>query len=253
MVPVVDEAARAAISDRERRLGVKIPAAVAEWYPLRGAVEILVGASDDEAVGLEELGEPLDGWGGGRRDFVREGLLIIRIENQGVCHWAVPLDKGDDPQVLVEVDSPPDRLLWQLHAPNFSGYVFTLAWDRLAFGLPYGLAAQDQPLGQQDLALLKRRFVQRPSTYTWPGRVTYRFERDDQRVVVWNADGFDHDDPRAEFGAQADWWLHAGTGASLASLARELRGCGELATRLYAVSGGAAAEQVVSELRAVAG
>src|SRR6266498_1045247 len=28
MVPIVDEAARAAISDRERRLGVKIPAAV---------------------------------------------------------------------------------------------------------------------------------------------------------------------------------------------------------------------------------
>jgi hypothetical protein len=191
--------------------------------------------------------------GSGRRDFVGEGLLVIRIENQGVCHWAVPLDDGDDPRVLVEVDSPPDRLAWQLHAPSFSEYVFTLAWDRLAFGLPDGLAAQDEPLGQQDLALLEQRFVQRPSTYAWPGRVNYRFERGDQRVVVWNADGFDHDDPRAEFGGQADWWLHAGTAASLASLARELRGCGGLATRLYAVSGGSAAEQVVSDLRAAAG
>jgi hypothetical protein len=253
MVPLVDKAARAAIDDRERRLGVKIPAAVAEWYRLRAAVEILAGDSADDVVAIGELGEPFDGWGSGRRDFVREGLLVIRIENQGVCHWAVPLEDGDDPRVLVEVDSPPDRLVWQLHAPSFSGYVFTLAWDRLAFGLPYGLAAQDGPLGQQDLALLEQRFVRRPSTYAWPGRVNFRFERGDQRVVVWNADGFDHDDPRAEFGGQADWWLHAGTAASLASLAGELRGCGGLATRLYAVSGGAPAEQVVSDLRAAGG
>jgi hypothetical protein len=34
--PVVDEAARAVLDDRERRLGVRIPAAVAEWYGLRG-------------------------------------------------------------------------------------------------------------------------------------------------------------------------------------------------------------------------
>ncbi len=135
-------------------------------------------------MGLEELGEPFDGWGSGRRDF--------------------------------------------------------------------GLAAQDQPLGQQDLALLERQFVRRPDTYAWPGRINYRFERGDQLVVVWNADGFEPDDPRAEFGGQADWWLYAGTAMSLASLARELRGCGGLATRLYAVNGGSAAEQVVSELRAVA-
>ena len=255
MDPVVDEAARAAISDRERRLGVTIPAAVAEWYTLGGAdaVEVLAGSNDDYALRIEELGEPFDGWGGGRRDFIREGLLVIRIENQGVCYWAVPLDDGDDPRVLVEVDSPPDRLLWQLHAPSFSAYVFTLGWDRLAFGLPYGLAAQDQPLGERDLALLEQRFVPQPSTYAWPGRVNYRFERGDQRVMVWNADGFEPDDPRAEFGGQADWWLHAGTATSLASLAGELRGCGGLATRLYAISGGSAAEQVISDLRAVAG
>jgi hypothetical protein len=165
----------------------------------------------------------------------------------------VPLDDGDDPRVLVEVDSPPDRLVWQLHARSFSGYVFSLGWDRLAFGLPYGLAAQDQPLGEGDLALLEQRFVRRSDTYAWPGRVNYRFERGDQRVVVWNANGFEPDDPRAELGGQADWWLFAGTVTSLASLAGELRGCGGLAERLYAVSGGSAAAQVVSELGASGG
>jgi hypothetical protein len=44
MSPVVDEAARAVIDDRERRQGVRIPGAVAEWYVLRGAVDVLAGA-----------------------------------------------------------------------------------------------------------------------------------------------------------------------------------------------------------------
>jgi hypothetical protein len=100
--PVVDAAARAAISDRERRLGVRIPAAVVEWYMLGGAdaVVVLAGANDDYALGIEELGEPFDGWGGGRRDFVREGLLVIRIENQGVSlgraagRWRRPAGAG---------------------------------------------------------------------------------------------------------------------------------------------------------------
>jgi len=58
MPPVVDLPSRAAIAERERRLGVKLPASVAEWYSLPGAVNVLVGATDDHAMRIEELGEP---------------------------------------------------------------------------------------------------------------------------------------------------------------------------------------------------
>lgn len=155
------------------------------------------------------------------------------------------MDDGDDPRVLVEVDCSPDNLVWQPHASSFSEFVFTLAWDRLAFDLPYGLAAQDEPLRQPDLALLEQRFVRQPFTYAWPGQTNYRFERGDQRMVIWNADGFQPDDRRAGF-RQADWWLYASTVGSLASLARELCDCGGLSRSLYSVSGGPAAERVVS-------
>lgn len=246
--PTVDTAAGKAIARQERRTGVSIPAAVAEWYALPGATDLRL--CGDRVVGIDELGEPLDGWGTGTRDFAGEGLLIIRVENQGVCHWAVPLDEGDDPRVLVEVDSRPDNVIWRPYSPSFSEYVFTLAWDSLAASLPFALAAQDGPLDEADLALLKARFTRRPSTYSWPGRINYRFERGDQRVTVWNSEGFDDDDPRAAFNFdQADWTLQAGTADSLAALARELLDCGGLATSLYAVGGGEEAERVVAGLR----
>ena len=240
MSPVVDEAARGLIDDRERRLGVRIPAAVAEWYVLRGAVDVLAGANGDHPRGADGLGEPLANWGGAPRDFVREGLLVVCTENQAVCHWAVPLNEGPDPRVLVERGGWGREPVWQLHAASFSNYVFALAWDRVAFALPYGLAAQDLPLRTEDVDLLERGFVQRQRTYAWPGATNYRFERPEQRVVIWDGD------------RQADWWLLAATDQALASLARHLWGCGQLATSLYGCGhNGHRAEEVVAGLRAV--
>jgi hypothetical protein len=238
MPPVVDLPSRAAIAERERQLGVKLPASVAEWYSLPGAVNVLVGATDDHAVRIEELGEPFDGWGKGPRDLVGEGLLLIRTENQGVCHWAVRLDDGADPRVLIEVDSKPDAVIWRLHAASFSDYVRTLAWDALAFGLPFGLAAQDAPLERHDLALLEREFVQKDRTWGWPGHTNYRFERGDQRVIVWDGAG------------QADWWLFAPTAEALAGLARTLWDCGGLAASLYGACRDASVQDVAEEVLA---
>jgi len=242
MSPVVDEAARAVIDDRERRLGVSIPAAVAEWYGLRGAVDVLAGANGDHPRSAARLGEPSGNWGGAPRDLVREGLLVVCTENQAVCHWAVPLDEGPDPQVLVERGDSGQEPVWQHHAPSFSDYVFALAWDRVAFALPYGLAAQDVPLRTEDVGRLERGFVQRQRTYAWPANTSYRFERPEQRVVIWDGD------------RQADWWLLAATEQALASLARQLWGCGQLATSLYGCGhNGQRAEEVVARLRAVSG
>jgi hypothetical protein len=238
MPPVVDLPTRATIAERERRLGVKLPASVAEWYSLPGAVNVLVGATDDHAMRIEELGEPFDGWGKGPRDLLEEGLLVIRTENQGVCNWAVRLDDGVDPRVLIEVDSKPDLVIWRLHAASFSDYVLTLAWDRLAFGLPFGLAAQDSPLERHDLALLERGFEQQDRTWGWPGHTNYRFERGEGRVIVWDGEG------------QADWWLFAPTAEALAGLASTLWSCGGLASSLYAACRDPAVQDVAEEVLA---
>src|SRR5919197_4760568 len=169
LAPTVDLDERAALTERERQLGVRLPAALVEWYSLRGAMDVLAGATGARPLGTTELGEPPDGWGGGVAHLVEQGLLVIRVEHQGACHWAVRLDDGADPRVLVEVGSQGNGVIWRLHAASFSDYVFTLAWDRLAFVLPYCLAAQDQPLERRDLAMLEREFTQRQRTWAWPG------------------------------------------------------------------------------------
>jgi hypothetical protein len=111
MSPVVDEAARAVIDDQQRRLRVRIPAAVAEWYGLRGAMDVLEGAYCSHPSGADRLGEPFENWGGAPRDFIHEGLLVFCTENQGVCNWAVPLEQGPDPQVLARVSG---LCVWKL-------------------------------------------------------------------------------------------------------------------------------------------
>jgi len=238
LTPTVDLNERATIAERERQLGAKFPASVVEWYSLRGAPAILAGATGDRVLGAAELGEPPHGWGGGPQRLIHKGLLVIRVEHVGACHWAVRLDDGADPRVLIEVSSPADAVIWRLHAASFSDYVFTLAWDRLAFVLPYCLAAQDLPLDRRDLALLEREFVQQQRTWAWPGHTNYRFARGDQRVVVWDGDG------------QADWSLLAGSAEGLAALGRTLWNRGELASSLYAPAGEPASQAVLAALRA---
>jgi hypothetical protein len=238
LAPTVDLDERAALTERERQLGVRLPAALVEWYSLRGAMDILAGATGDRALGAAELGEPPDGWGGGLTRLVDQGLLVIRVEHQGACHWAVRLDDGADPRVLVAVGARGDGAIWRLHAASFSDYVFTLAWDRLAFVLPYCLAAQDQPLERRDLAMLEREFTQRQRTWAWPGHTNYRFERGGQRVVVWEGD------------RQADWSLLAGSAEELAALGRTLWDRGGLSSSLYAPAGEPGSAKVLAALRA---
>jgi hypothetical protein len=57
--PLVSSEALAALDERERALGIRIPTSVREWYSLEGAVTLLATyRNDDHPVRLEELGEP---------------------------------------------------------------------------------------------------------------------------------------------------------------------------------------------------
>jgi hypothetical protein len=180
---VADPGRRRFLAGRERELGIRIPAAVAEWYAIDGAVEHFIRGSSPIIVRLEQLGMAADG------ADLAAGRLLLASDYQGCCDWLVDLAltlpagwdvplpglaspaehqaavaKGVDPPVwLSGPDDPADT--WALAAPQFSAYVYAEAWD-IAFGaLPHYevISSFDSTLfGDSDLALLQREFVAGP-------------------------------------------------------------------------------------------
>lgn len=214
------------LAHRERELGIVFPESVREWYSLERAVDLLCQHSNsDHPLVLYILGEPFPNWyGGGPRDFVGQGLVVFMHENQGVCSWALKLDGSPDPEVLVEVDTAPNDQ-W-LHCDKFSTFVCCQIWDhRQAWTIEDGgisVSAQEPELAEADLQFLKANFVQRPSTYGWPGKTTYRFEVRGGGILIWDR----HD-------RKADWFVSAQTPASLHTLLSKIWHCGNLVETLY--------------------
>jgi hypothetical protein len=223
MSGIPDPTAIGQLRSRFAELGISLPASVAEWFGMRDGVELLQRYSDcDQPIALEHLGEPLQWCWGKERDCIREGLLPFMVEHQGVCLWAVRLDAGDDPPVMIARD--PD-LEWHPCASSFSTFVACQVWDHAEVLADASdrvvLAAQAAPLRKVDLEFLRVRFHERPTTHGWPGKHQYRFDRDDARVLV--RDG----------GDQADWWLATSSQGSAKALAREVWCCADLATSLW--------------------
>jgi hypothetical protein len=224
-IPHLPDVTRAAaLTQRAAALGVKLPASFVEWYAMRDGIELLARNSNtDDPVAIEELGESLEWRWDVTHDLVQEeGLLLFMVENQAVCIWALRLDAGDDPPVVVARD--PD-LEWRACAERFSTFIGCQVWDHHEVlsedARRILLAAQASALEEKDLAFLRSRFSENPTTHGWPGDNQYRFERGDARVLIWDSED------------QADWWVSATTEASLASLARELWGCAGLSGFLY--------------------
>ena len=214
------------LAQRERDLGIVFPESVREWYSLERAVDLLRQHSNsDHPLALDKLGEPFPNWyGGGPRDFVGQGLVVFMHENQGVCSWAFRLDGNPDPEVVVEVDTAPNDQ-WLHCADKFSTFVCCQIWDhRQAWTIEDGgisVSAQELELAEADLQFLKANFVQRPSTYGWPGKTTYRFEAQDGGILIW------------EGKRQTDWFVSAQTPASLGTLLSKIWHCGNLEETLY--------------------
>jgi hypothetical protein len=116
------ETALATLARREAALGLTLPAAVRAWYAIDGASELLRRGLDAQGIALEELGAPYEGLAEEPIDLVPSGWLLVLVENQGVCSWAVRLDGSDDPPVDVELDSMPEPE-WQPFAATFSAFV----------------------------------------------------------------------------------------------------------------------------------
>ncbi len=218
--PKFSAKAAQALDRREKKLGIRFPAAVREWYSLEGADELLRKYSNaDFPIALADLGMPLKNWYGlPSRDFVPAKLLLLMNENQGVANWAVRLEGGDDPEVVVEVDTAPHEV-WHPHAETFSTFIYTRIWDWR--DSPLGLSAQDTETGAADLEFLRAQFKEGPRTWCHPGRTNYRFAGEAGSILLWEGEG------------QTDWFLRAESEEALEALVRQVLDRGGLRTSLY--------------------
>ena len=227
------------LNEVENRVGGPLPASIREWYSLEDAFALLQRYSNsDHAEPLESLGAAFGLSGGGTRDLAREGLLLVRCENQGVCCWAVRLDGSDDPPVVVSYDD--DLETWQRCADRFSEYIFASVWDwGLVMVREPLIQAQNKPLSSEALGELQRRFDQEVTTYGWPTHTQYRFQKSGLYLLVWADD------------SQADWWLTADTPGHLAEAARDLWQLDQVGAAFW--SNDRTGEAILDQLRAGAG
>jgi hypothetical protein len=105
----------------EERIGRRLPSAFRTFFSLERSSAVLAHFSNtDSPIPLNMLGTSLQRWR--NYDPLKEAILPFMTENQNVCVWGVRLDAGDDPPVVVDVDSgTPPR--WQVCAHSFTDWL----------------------------------------------------------------------------------------------------------------------------------
>ncbi len=225
IAPAISDGAVAKLDAVEARIGRKLPASVREWYSLEGAPEILRQYSNDDwPLEVSEFGLPReDTHGGGPHDLLARDLVVFRYENQGVCVWAFGMDGTDDPPVYVDFDS--QFKTWTKCAPTFSEHLYAWMWDYAkVLTTDLLVQAQNKPLSETALGILRGNLDSGPETYGWPGHTQYRFSKGDQRLLIWASDD------------QADWWLTADREESLQVLIETVRHCDQVGQTLWSNS-----------------
>jgi hypothetical protein len=176
----------------ERRLNRSLPHAFRDLLTLENGPAFLGHFSNsDVAIPPDQLANPLRRWPG--YDPLADQLLPFMVENQGVCVWAIRLDAGDDPPVVVEVDSgtPPK---WRSCADRFSCWLKCQVLDHTLLRSCW-FAAQADPLSAEVLSQLRHRFEEGQQTYGWPGGTNYRFCNARSHLLLWDGN------------EQCDWWI----------------------------------------------
>jgi hypothetical protein len=226
--PRTSTAALGEVERTERRLGMRLPPSVREWYSYDGALPILaLHSNGDPPIPVEEFS---------LTESTAGRLLPIRWENQGVCTWALLLDGSDDPPVVVDVDS--DGTAWQPLAETFSTYVYTCVWDyHVVLRQPALVQAQNAPLSPRALHALQGLFDERPRTFGWPGSTQHRFAGDQHGVLIW-----------ATADQQADWFVGAFDASSLESALRLVWDLDAVGKSFY--DGSETAKVVLAKLKA---
>ncbi|MEM7131520.1 MAG: hypothetical protein AAF702_34720 [Chloroflexota bacterium] len=201
----------------EYRTGIRLPVSFYEWYFYEDNPKLLAKYNlDGHAIPIDDFSEPKDSWD----DYnpLDENILPFMHENQGVCTWAIPLNMGDDPEVLIEVASgtPPQ---WQRCADHFSQWVYCVVRNHLTIESA-SFMAQAEPLSSADLNFLQATFEEGKRTYIWPGRMNHYFKGRLGDMVIWAGD------------RQADWFITPSEGAAL-SLLKHLWSCSNLSISLW--------------------
>src|SRR5262245_65073844 len=84
----------------ERRLGIRLPESVREWYSeIDGRNVLSKYSNDDWALDPSEFA---------RVEVCGKELVKFLVENQDVCWWGFELNGSDDLPVQVNLDRPSD-------------------------------------------------------------------------------------------------------------------------------------------------
>jgi len=186
-----------AIDAAARRLGITIPEAVRQWYSVGDAVQIRERYSNADYPTSPD-------------DFTVERaqdnpVIEFLGENQGVCSWAFLLNGSDDPPVMINLDPPADEA-WRYCVDRFSTFIYCRVFDHihwyddLMYGEIYG------PLSEGDLAFLRDRFREEPTTLNRANSQTYRFSQGERRMIIWTMED------------QSDWYVSSDTKDDLEEL-----------------------------------
>jgi hypothetical protein len=117
-----------AILAAERRLGIKVPSALRDYYLVAGREKRFNRA-------CQRLLTPSQ-W------FVENRSLVFFEENQQVCFWGVPLRaKSKNPTVSQAVNH--DRIVWRSEGLKCSEFLTSmLMWHALNGGMPFSKSAE---------------------------------------------------------------------------------------------------------------
>jgi hypothetical protein len=176
----------------EERIGRRLPSAFRAFFSLERSTALLAHFSNtDSPIPLNMLGTSLQRWR--NYDPLEEAILPFMTENQSVCAWGVRLDTGDDPPVVVDVDSgTPPR--WQLCAHSFTDWLRSQI-DNFQVLKSSWFVAQAPALTDGVVNLLRTHFEEGVQTRAWPGEMNYYFSNSLCKLVLWSTK------------VQCDWWI----------------------------------------------
>jgi hypothetical protein len=212
IIPELDPSAEAQLIVLETQLGQKLPASLREWYSLKNGADLIIGGADHvqtiAELRLANLDAERNQWADTWR-YMPDDMLLIIVENQGVCLWTVQLNGSDDPPVYSRVNE--DNQTWQLCDVTFSQFVFNRLWDWLRWEDMLWHTAP--PLAPNSLRLLREHFFEHPSSCVFTDTYVYRFQRETQCIQIR---------VNLEMGNSL-WRLRADSDANLAQLVANLK------------------------------
>jgi hypothetical protein len=193
-------------------LGIQVPAEVERLMTAQVAREI-AGVFADSIVYPEQVvvDTPDSNWFGAERQFPGwpGDVLVLSVENQGVCSWGVPLGTHSC-EVLVGGSLLDAGDATVRYAASVADFIAARRWDRQCLRRDELLQAQAPELDETSLARLEGLLSPGLSTAGWPGSRQYRFEGDGVRVMLWAQEG------------QCDWWISAASEVQLTAFTAQL-------------------------------